>query len=289
MKNISYARDKFIPTNEVSLNVLGNFLSVVRGYQVFTFLKTVNKGKPVFLDYHLDRVLNNAKSMNMIVKQSRQEIEQLVQDTLNQNSFDVMECNIIILLAGTKPIDASALITDMPIDLFIIITPIKVYSSESYQKGIALGLFEYERPDGELKTPFTYFGGLKAQHAVVRNAHYDEALYTSNNMILEGTTFSFFGIMDDGTIITSPADGKILKSVTRLVLLDLLKKEELKVLESHLSIEKALACKEAFIVSANRDVIPVTSIEGHALGNGVVGEHTKSIMGLYQDLINSIH
>tara|TARA_B110000116_G_C16736068_1_gene536121 strand:- start:239 stop:1114 length:876 start_codon:yes stop_codon:yes gene_type:complete len=288
MKHISYARDKFIPTDEVNLSVLGNFLSVVRGYQVFTFLKTINKGKPVFLDHHLDRVLNNAKSMNMVVKQSRQEIEQLVQDTLHQNSFDAMECNIMILLAGTIPIDSSALITDMPIDLFVIITPIKVYSSESYQKGISLGLFEYERPYAELKTPFTYFGGLKAQHAVVRNTHYDEALYTNNNMILEGTTFSFFGIMDDGTVITSPADGKILKSVTRLVVLDILKEEELKVIESSLSIEKALACKEAFIASSTRDIIPVTSIEGHSIGDGLTGEHTKSIMSLYQDRIHSI-
>ena len=119
-------------------------------------------------------------------------------------------------------------------------------------------------PYGELKTPFTYFGGLKAQHAVVRNTHYDEALYTSNNMVLEGTTFSFFGIMDDGTILTSPADGRILKSVTRLVLLDILKKQQLSIEESDLSIEKVLKCKEAFIASANRDVIPVVSIQGQS-------------------------
>jgi len=288
MKHISYARDKFVSTDEVSLNILGNFLSIVRGYQVFTFLKTVNKGKPVFLNHHLDRVLDNAKSMNMIVKQSREEIEELVQSTLDQNSFDVTECNIMILLAGTTPIDTSALITDAPIDLFVIVTPIKAFPSKSYETGIALGLFDYERLDGELKTPFTYFGGLKAQHAVVRNTNYDEALYTSNNMVLEGTTFSFFGIMNDGTVITSPADGKILKSVTRLVLLDLLKKAELKVLESHISIEKALECREAFIVSANRDVIPVISIEGHVIGDGLVGNHTKSIMGLYQDVINAL-
>ena len=74
MKHISYARDKFIPTNEVNLNIIDNFLSIVRGYQVFTFLKTVNKGKPVFLDHHLDRVLGNAKSMNMIVRQSEEEL-----------------------------------------------------------------------------------------------------------------------------------------------------------------------------------------------------------------------
>ena len=48
MSHISFAKDKFIPTSEVSLSISDNFLSDIRGYQVFTFLKTVNGGKPVF-------------------------------------------------------------------------------------------------------------------------------------------------------------------------------------------------------------------------------------------------
>jgi branched-subunit amino acid aminotransferase/4-amino-4-deoxychorismate lyase len=287
MKHISYARDKFILTDEVNLNVIDNFLSVVRGYQVFTFLKTVNGGKPIFLDHHLDRVLSNAKTMNMVVKQSREEVNDIINETLNHNNFDQSECNLMILFAGTKATDTSGLITDMPVDLFIVITPVKKFS-KSYQKGISLGFFEYERSDSELKTPFNYFGGLKAQHAVVRNGSYDEALYTYNNMVLEGTTFSFFCVMDDDTIITTPTNGKILKSVTRLVVLKLLRKAKLSFAELPLSIEKVLACKEAFIVSANRDIIPVISIEGHIIGDGLIGEYTKSIMSLYQDCINSI-
>ena len=113
-------------------------------------------------------------------------------------------------------------------------------------------------------------------------------LYTSDNMVLEGTTFSFFCIMDDGTILTSPADGRILRSVTRLVLLDILKNQQLSIEESDLSIDKVLKCKEAFIASANRDVIPVVSIQGNLIGDGLVGDNTKFIMSLYQDTLNSI-
>ena len=46
MSLISFSRDKFIPSDEVSLNVRGNYLSVTRGYQVFTFFKTTNNGIP---------------------------------------------------------------------------------------------------------------------------------------------------------------------------------------------------------------------------------------------------
>jgi D-alanine transaminase len=94
--------------------------------------------------------------------------------------------------------------------------------------------------------------------------------------------------MDNGMIQTPPADGRILKSVTRLVLLDILKKQQLSIEESDLSIDKVLKCKEAFIASANRDVIPVVSIQGNLIGDGLVGKNTKSIMSLYQETINSI-
>ena len=65
MSLISFSRDRFIPSEEVSLNVRGNYLSVTRGYQVFTFFKTANNGVPVFLEDHIDRIVGNAKSMQM--------------------------------------------------------------------------------------------------------------------------------------------------------------------------------------------------------------------------------
>ena len=67
MSLISFSRDRFIPSEEVSLNVRGNYLSVTRGYQVFTFFKTANNGVPVFLKDHIDRIVGNAKSMKMNV------------------------------------------------------------------------------------------------------------------------------------------------------------------------------------------------------------------------------
>ena len=65
MSLISFSRDKFIPSDEVSLSVRENYLSITRGYQVFTFFKTTNNGLPVFLDDHIDRIVGNAQAMKM--------------------------------------------------------------------------------------------------------------------------------------------------------------------------------------------------------------------------------
>ena len=286
MSLISFSRDKFIPSDEVSLTVRGNYLSVTRGYQVFTFFKTTNNGVPVFLDDHIDRIVGNAHAMKMNLSFSKQDIKGLVHQTLEKNDFSNGECNVMIIFAGKAPDDISGLISSQEVDLFIVTSPMKKYPMESYQNGISLGLYEFERIDAEVKTPYTYYGGMKAHRSLVYEGPFDEVLYTSKEEILEGTTFSFFIIKDD-SVITTKLDGRILGSVTRKNLLRLMNLHKINHSESKIKIDDLQAASEAFIASANRDLIPVVSIDGHLIGNGKIGPKYEELMQLYQqELLN---
>ena len=119
MSLISFSRDKFIPSDEVSLSVSGNYLSITRGYQVFTFFKTANNGIPVFLDDHVDRIVGNAQAMKMNLSYSKQDIKGLVHQTLEKNDFSDAECNVMIIFAGKAPDDISGLVSSQEVDLFI--------------------------------------------------------------------------------------------------------------------------------------------------------------------------
>ncbi len=287
MSLISFSRDRFIPSEEVSLNVRGNYLSVTRGYQVFTFFKTANNGVPVFLEDHIDRIVGNAKSMQMNLSFSKEDIQSLVYQTLEKNDFSKTECNVMIIMAGKAPDDISGLVSSEAVDLFIVTSPIKKYPKESYQNGISLGLYEFERIDAEVKTPYTYYGGMKAHRSLVHEGSFDEVLYTSKEEILEGTTFSFFIIKND-IVTTTKLDGRILGSVTRKNLLRLMDYYQINHCESKISIEDLKTSSEAFIASANRDLIPVVSIDNHKIGDGIIGPKYKQLMELYQKEIYNI-
>ena len=97
MSYISFFKNQFIPTDEVNLNFLDNFLSIVRGYQVFTFFKTVDGGKPLFLDHHIERLLKNTEAMCMKVEQSHDDIKQLVFDTIAENNPSTDELSVMIV------------------------------------------------------------------------------------------------------------------------------------------------------------------------------------------------
>jgi len=281
VKYISYTQEGFTPTEEVSFNFSKNYLSIVRGYQVFTFFRTMNM-KPIFLDDHLDRIFSNALSMHMEVPFSKEELKQKVFQTLEHNKSSLNELNIMILFAGTTALKYSPLSTDQPIDLYIIISPVKEYSQE-YLSGVSLGLFEYARNMGEVKAPFTYFGGILGEHQLVKTKKYDEILFTDQGLILEGSTFSFFAVKGS-KIITPPTDGKILESVTRKNViqscLDGFEFEERPIL-----VEEISSFDEAFITSANRGVVPVLKIDGSLISSSV-GSVTSSIKERYWSLIS---
>jgi branched-chain amino acid aminotransferase len=218
----------------------------------------------------------------MEVPFSKEELKQKVFQTLEHNKSSLNELNIMILFAGTTALKYSPLSTDQPIDLYIIISPVKEYSQE-YLSGVSLGLFEYARNMGEVKAPFTYFGGILGEHQLVKTKKYDEILFTDQGLILEGSTFSFFAVK--GTkIITPPTDGKILESVTRKNViqscLDGFEFEERPIL-----VEEISSFDEAFITSANRGVVPVLKIDGSLISSSV-GSVTSSIKERYWSLIS---
>ena len=286
MSLISFSRDKFIPSSEVNLTVRGNYLSITRGYQVFTFFKTVDNGTPVFLEDHLDRITSNAKSMGMNVPFTKNDLRSLVYQTLEKNDFKDIDCNIMIIFAGKAPDDISGLVSSQEIDLFIVTSPIKKYPEDSYKNGITLGLFEFSRDDAKIKTPYTYYWGMKAHRELVHNGQFDEVLYTSNNEILEGTTFSFF-IVVDGVVKTSKSDGRILESVTRKNLLRIMNEQNVNHTVSLIELDDLNRSSEAFIASANRDLIPVVSIDGNQVGNGKIGPVYQQLMDMYSKEIYS--
>ena len=285
MSHISFFKNQFIPTDEVNLNFLDNFLSIVRGYQVFTFFKTVDEGKPLFLDHHIERLLKNTEAMCMKVEQSHDDIKQLVFDTIAENDSSTGELSVMIVFLGGKPVTGSDLYSNDPMDILVLVTPIRIYPAEYYAKGISVGLFEFQRHYAEIKAPFTYMGGLLAQNTIIKNGDYDEVLYTSNGRVLEGTTFSFFAINNNEVVLTPPTDGNILRSVTRLVLLNVMKEKEMKFEERDLPVDEVYSCKEAFIVSSTRDIVPIVSVANHTIGDGLVGESTKKLMEIYQEEI----
>jgi D-alanine transaminase len=89
--------------------------------------------------------------------------------------------------------------------------------------------------------------------------------------ITEGASSNAWIVDRNGRLLTRQVDNGILRGITRTTLIDLLKRENLELVERPFTVEEAKAAREAFITSATNTVMPGVAIDGSPIGNGAPG------------------
>lgn len=99
--------------------------------------------------------------------------------------------------------------------------------------------------------------------------------------VTEGASSNAWIVTADGVLVTRAVDTGILRGITREVVLDLLRREGARFEERGFSVSEALAAREAFISSAGNLVMPVTRIDGKAVGSGRPGVLSLKLRQLF--------
>lgn len=89
--------------------------------------------------------------------------------------------------------------------------------------------------------------------------------------VTEGASSNAWIVDRDGKLITRQIGSDILRGITRTTLIDLLRRENLELVERPFTVAEALSAREAFITSATNFVMPVVRIDGKPIGNGAPG------------------
>ncbi|MGD9018455.1 MAG: aminotransferase class IV, partial [Desulfobacterales bacterium] len=98
--NIYYVDGAFVPSTEAVIPV--DDLALLRGYGVFDLLRTF-RGTPLFLDAHIDRLVQSAEKIGLRIPWSKKELARIVIDTLGRNPHHE-ESNIrIVATGGSSP------------------------------------------------------------------------------------------------------------------------------------------------------------------------------------------
>ena len=281
---ISYANGKFIPTKKVAIPIADDYLGFKCGYRIFTSSTTI-KHKFFRIDDHIDRLISSAKAINMDVSFSSNELSTLIKETILKNNDIKDEFIIFIFLSGGSP-ENLTLKPIGPAHLYIIVNPLVLPPIEWYKNGIAVATFVYQRQFPTAKL-LNYVGSINAHQTVIPDYNAQEGLFISpgdNDTILEGTTFSFFIVDQNNTVITRPEDEYILGSITRRVMVEILRKNNINFKEEKIRLSELNNMKEAFLASSIRGVVPITRVNNTIIGNGKPGYTTLLLMQLYKEI-----
>lgn len=273
-QSIHFLNGKLVTEEKLLIHVRD--LGFTRGYAVFDFFITYPHHKPFKLSEHVDRLLHSAELIGLKVPWNKKQIEDWVYQTLEANESETEKMIKIIVSGGVS----DSLLPSSP-TIVIIVEPRHIFPEDFYTKGIGVITVEFRRYVPYAKTN-NYIEAVK-QAQIAKKVGAVEPIFYDDEQVFEGSTSNVFAFID-GKLKTPKSN--ILGGITRAVLLERLHLD-VSIIEENFSIDELLRAQEVFLTSSNREITPVTKIDGQKVGIGAVGKITKEVMKQFREYTHS--
>jgi D-alanine transaminase len=112
-------------------------------------------------------------------------------------------------------------------------------------------------------------------------------LVDGNGCVTEGTSTNAWIVTPDNRLVTRNLSNAILSGITRRALLERMRAEGFAFEERRFTVAEAKAAPEAFLTSTTSLVLPVTSIDSDAVGDGRPGRVTMRLRDIYTSHVSA--
>lgn len=286
------------------------------GESVYETVSTFG-GRPFALAEHLHRLERSAGRVG-IAFPPRQEIESAIARTLAEAGNAESRVRVVLtaggparalggpVAAGEPPgaemagTAAKSGVADSfdplpdaqgPPRLIVIVQPLQAPPPEAYRDGVAVEIVSVTRNIASAIDPAIKSGNYLNNILAVREARrrrpgvHEAILCSADGWVAEGATSNVFAVTKAGVLMTPSLDVGILDGVTRAKVLQLARHAGIPVEEGRFTAQQLRDASEVFITSAARGVLPATSVDGQAVGDGSPGAITRRLMDLYVELL----
>lgn len=228
------------------------------------------RDRPVFrLGRHIARMKAGAAALGITSAPERADVERAVEALLDR--------------CGLQEARVRATLTAGPEDgapsLLVQARPLTDYPEALYETGAAAVVAKLRRnetsPLCRVKS-LNYLDNLLAREEARRAGAVEALLLNTQGRLAEGSASNVF-LVRDGVLVTPPLDDGALPGVTREAVLDLARAEGIPAEEAPVEPDALTRATEAFITNAVAGVLPVTSVDGAAVGGGTPGEVTRRL------------
>jgi D-alanine transaminase len=115
-----------------------------------------------------------------------------------------------------------------------------------------------------------------------------EAILVKDGYVTEGAASNIFAVVD-GILITPPIGREILPGITRNVILELARENNIPYSEDIISLDALKTASEIWLTSSTREIIPVVQLDNEAIANGKPGPIWRTMNQLFQAYKQSDH
>jgi branched-chain amino acid aminotransferase len=283
-----YFNGKLVPETEAKISIYDSALMF--GDMVFEMTRSFNK-KQFKLREHIDRLYTGVKILRIPLQMTPEEMEKACYETIEANDHlfkDDDEHRLMIdvsrgLLGIYQGIEGlhkgpNVIIADFPLRWTV------ATMGALFDKGINAVITSQRAIPGHLLDPkiknrsriFYLMANIEASQ--IEGDNNWALMLDPDGFIAEGTGDNFF-IIKNGVVIT-PEGRNILRGISRdYVMNELCSQLGMPVVEKNIEAYDVYTADEAFMTGTPFCMLPVTSLNGLAIGKGEVGEGFNRLIG----------
>jgi D-alanine transaminase len=283
MSELVYLNEKYLPLEQACVPVLDRGFMFGDGvYEVIP----VYGGRCFRLDEHIQRLHRSLDAVDMPCPQCVADLPAIIERLIENNIGDADGSVYLQVTRGVMPFRDQGYRHDMTPTVLVMAPRHEYRGQRKDTQGIrAVTLADTRWADCHIKSTNLLPNVLQRQTAIDAGA--DEAILLRDQHAIEGTTSNLFIVKDD-ILRTPPQSRHMLGGITREVIIELCHENYIVVQEKPISEDALHDADEIWLTSSTREIMPVTTLNLHAVGKGVPGPHWLQMIDLYQAFKQSV-
>lgn len=276
-----YLNDRFVKESEATVSVFDH--GFLYGDGIYETIRSY--GEKIFMrDQHLARLHRSAEAIGLTIP--KRDWPSLLHESMKRNAVgnDQIDAYIRITISrGTGDIGLDPALCPSP-TIVVIAKPLKTPPSERYREGVSLIVAKTRRnlPDAldpQIKAT-NFLNNIQAKREAIAAGAFDSVLLNWESHVTECTVSNLF-FVQAGQLCTPSLDCGILDGITRGVILTLARENRITVSEGRFGVEALRQAEECFLSNTTMEVMPVTRLDGHHIGNGKPGPLTRQLHQIF--------
>ncbi|MEO8748082.1 MAG: aminotransferase class IV [Rhodanobacter sp.] len=281
-----YINGDFVPRKEAKISVFDSGYLVGDGIWEGMRLKN---GQLAYLDLHLDRLYMGARTIDLDIGMSRDELTAALYETVRRNDMSNDVHVRLMVTRGEKKTPSQDPRLTIGGANIVIIAEHKIADPEVKSRGVRLFTSTIRRPPPDtLDQKLNCHSKLHEVIALIQahKAGADEALMLDPHGAVATCNATNFFIVCKAEVWTSTGE-YCLNGITRHMVIELCKANGIPVYQKAFSLSNVYAADEAFVTGTFGGLTPVIEVDGRTIGTGGLGKLTGNLSTLYDHALAS--
>jgi len=278
-----YLNGRFVDSKKASVSVFDHGL--LYGDGVFEGIRSYNS--LVFrLKEHIDRLYRSADAIRLKIPIGKKEMIRAVIKTLRKNALTDAYIRLVVTRGpGDLGLDPRKCRGKSVV--FIITDKIALYPKKFYEHGLKIIIAKTRKNlpqaiDPRIKS-LNYLNNILAKINAIDAGTEEAAMLTHDGFVAECTGVNIF-ILDNKTLSTPPTAIGALDGITRNSVIKIAKSKKMRFKERKLVPKDLYRADECFLTGTAAEIIPVTKIDAHKIGDGKPGRVTRELLRAFREL-----